>query len=328
MPTRFARARVFNLTLGDVHPEGLSFSWHSRHLSEAMGASVRFVGHLTNDPALLDNETELAEYHSVNNKQNLGHNPRSSVQTGWLIVEYPDFPEDLTGSFVEDGNIFLGEVVAAILSFFQRRRILIGIVRFTSSQRYIIAMPPFFAGEWIDSVAYGPEALSPLHLEEGLVAALAQYEKMDDERKGRTRMLLARYNELLNLPYVHERTEGLWRIVEAIGRIVPRSPKATSEYRRLLAICGAKSSSNLELLVAALVHYGAKYSDDDVRDAREFRNHATHEYLDPKLSNWPSLVSSFYFLQRCADRMIAAELGLQSFPITDAGFTIIQNRVL
>jgi hypothetical protein len=30
-----------------------------------------------------------------------------------------------------------------------------------------------------------------------------------------------RYNELLNLPYVHERVEGLWRIIEALGDSVP-----------------------------------------------------------------------------------------------------------
>jgi hypothetical protein len=62
-----------------------------------------------------------------------------------------------------------------------------------------------------------------------LASALSTYDALLDESKGRIRMLLHRYNELLNLPYVHERVEGLWRIIEALGDSVPLTPQAQAK---------------------------------------------------------------------------------------------------
>ena len=209
MSRRTADARVFNLSFGSVRKDPIRFSWVSDRLSQKQGKPVQFDAELANSAELFDAEGQLAAHHTVANKQSLAHNFRAAAQTGILRVLYDDFPSDLTYEYVEDGNIFLSEVISPILSFFQRRRILIGTVRFMSGEKGIYAMPPFLAGEWIDSVAFGPITIEISDIEPALSRALEHYATLADDRKGRVRMLLLRYNELLNLPYVHERVEGL-----------------------------------------------------------------------------------------------------------------------
>lgn len=328
MTRRTAEARVFNLSFGNVQNNPIRFSWVSDRLSHRLGKLVQFDAELTNSAELFDAEEQLANYHTLENKQSLAHNFRAAAQTGLLRVSYDDFPSDLTYVYVEEGNIFLSDVVSPILSFFQRRRILIGTVRFMSGEKWIYAMPPFLAGEWIDSVAFGPVTIENAEIEPALSRALQRYANLTSDNKGRVRMLLLRYNELLNLPYVHERVEGLWRIIEALGHQVPKSPAIDAEYQRLLPICGAKQSPNLRLLLSALMHYGIAYSDAEIKESRSFRNHATHEYLDPALTSWSSLADSFRFLRCSVDKAIALELDLTGMALKDPAFSIIQNRVL
>lgn len=328
MSRRTVDAPVFNLSFGSVRNDPICFSWISARLSQRRSQTVQFNAQLTNSLKLFEAEKQLAAFHSLANKQSLGHNFRAAAQTVTLHVSYDDFPSNLTYEFVEDGNTFLSEVVAPILSFFQRRRVLIGTARFTSSEKWIYAMPPFLAGEWIDSVAFGPETLEHADIASALVDALQKYDSLPDDGKGRVRMLLLRYNEVLNLPYIHERIDGLWRIIEALGKNISLTPTIENEYKRLLPICGAHKSQNLEIIIRALIHYGIEYSDDEVRDSRKFRNHVTHEYLDPALPFWETLPKTFRFLHRCVDKAVATELGLSNFSINEAAFTIIQNRVL
>lgn len=325
---RTAKATVFNLSFGQERPNGVRFSWRSQRLSALLNKEVQFHASLVNDADCLKAEKELANYHSIASKQDLGHNPRATAPTGWISVDYEDFEPDLTYRFVEDGNLHLSEVVAPILSFLQRRRVLFKLVKFTSSKQLVIAMPPFLAGEWIDSVAFGPEAIQSTDLEGALVTSLTTHAAMDGVSQRRIGMLLSRYNEILNLPYIHERVESLWRIVEAVGRVVPSSQLADNEYRRFLQILQIRKSENLQLLIAALAHYSLPYTDDEVLDSRTFRNHVMHEYLDPALQNWPSLTTTFHFLQRCVDRIIWTDLGLSGVAIQDAAYSVIQNRVL
>jgi hypothetical protein len=76
----------------------------------------------------------------------------------------------------------------------------------------------FSPGEWIDSVSFGPPAVDFQDTETALSSALSTYSTLLDDSRARIRMLLRRYTEIMNLPYVHERVEGLWRIVEALVR--------------------------------------------------------------------------------------------------------------
>jgi hypothetical protein len=294
-----------------------------------MRCEVEFFAELVNNAQFLDAENQLTAFHSLENKQNLGHNFRAAAHTGDLLVTHLDFPSGLTYAFVEQGNLFLSEVVAPILSFFQRRRILFSTARFTSSEHFILAMPPFLAGEWIDSVSFGPPAVAFQDTEAALDSALSTYATLLDDSKARIRMLLHRYNELLNLPYVHERVEGLWRIIEALGASISMTPEAQCEYARLLPLCGVQQKSrNLKHVVAALVYYALPYQDSDVKESFEIRNLSMHEYLSPRLLSCSTLPQCFNFLYRCVDHAIAKELGLSGLALKDAGFMIIQNRVL
>jgi hypothetical protein len=325
---RATDAKIFNLSLGHVLHQGIEFSWVSPELSELTGRAIEFYGEIVNNPELFDAENQLAAHHSMENKQNLGHNPRASTQTAILHLRYGDFHPDHTYAYVENANGFIQYVVAPILSFFQRRRVLISTARLMSSQKWVYAMPPFLAAEWLDSVAFGPEAIATPSLATSLVTALSTYERAQPVVQGRIKMLLQRYNELLNLPYVHERAEGLWRIIEALGSRVDITDRSRDEYRRLLRIIGIRASSNLALLLHTLSHYEISYTDTEVIESRQFRNHATHEYLDPLLLNWETLPACFGFLQRCADQAILGELGIGRSELRAALFQIIQNRVL
>jgi hypothetical protein len=215
-----------------------------------------------------------------------------------------------------------------MLSFFQRRRILFTTARFTSSERFVYAMPMFMAAEWIDSVSFGPPAIDYQDTESALTSALSTYDALCEESKGRIQMLLHRYNELLNLPYVHERVEGLWRIIEALGDSIPSTTQAAAEYNRLRSVCGVQQSRNLRRAVSALVHYGLAYDDAEIKESFEIRNISMHEYLNPALLHSPKLPNSFRFLYRSVDRAIAKDLGLSNFALKDAAFSIMINRVL
>jgi hypothetical protein len=96
-----------------------------------MRCEVEFYAELVNNVQFFDVENQFTALHSLENKQNLGHNFRAPAHTGDLVVNYLDFPAGLTFAFVEQGNLFLSDVVAPILSFFQRGRIFFGIARFT-----------------------------------------------------------------------------------------------------------------------------------------------------------------------------------------------------
>lgn len=329
MANRSVECRVFNFSFGSVRADPICFSWRCPELASLTKSEVEFSGELFNQDELFNGENQLAAFHSLENKQNLGHNFRAPAYTGNLRVTYRDFPAVYTYHYVERGNLFLSEVVAPILSFFQRRRVLFGTARFTSSEHFVLAMPAILAGEWIDSVSFGPELIDFQDTGSALTSALTTYATLLEKLQGRVRMLLHRYNELLNLPYVHERVEGLWRIIEALGDAAPWTPQAETEYNRLRAFCGVtQQSRNLKRAVAALVHYGLSYNDAEVKDSFEIRNLSMHEYLNPALVSDPTLPHCFYFLHRCVDRAIAKELGLSGFALNDAAFMIIQNRVL
>jgi len=328
MSYRRAECRVFNLSFGSLRADPIRFSWRSQELTALTQFEVEFSAELLNNAELFNAENQLTAFHSLENKQNLGHNFRAAAQTGNLHVTYPDFPARYTYGFKERGNLFLSEVVARILSFFQRRRVLFSTAQFTSSEHFILGMPAFLAAEWVDSVSFGPPVIDFQDTDAALTSALSTYEALSEECKGRVQMLLHRYNELLNLPYVHERVEGLWRITEALGHSVPLTTQARDEYTRLLPVCGVKGSRNLERTVSALVHYGISYRDEDVKDSFKIRNRSMHEYLDPRLLSDSTLPQSFNFLHRCVDQAIAKELGLSAFVLKDATFWIFQNRVL
>ena len=328
MQYRSVESRVFNFSFGSARAEPIRFSWRCQQLTALTQFDVELSAELLNNAELLNAENQLAAFHSLENKQNLGHNFRAPAQTGYLRIAYPDFPANYTYPFVELGNLFLSEVVAPILSFFQRRRVLFSTARFTSSEHFVLAMPPFLAGEWVDSVSFGPPVIDFQDTDAALSSALSTYDALSEKSKERVRMLLHRYNELLNLPYVHERVEGLWRIIEAMGHSVPMTPQAQNEYNRLLPVCGVQQSRNLKRAVATLVNYGIPYGDADVKESFEIRNLSMHEYLNLRLLSYSTLPQCFSFLHRCADHAIAKELGLSAFALKDAAFWIIQNRVL
>jgi hypothetical protein len=57
-----------------------------------MRCEVEFFAELVNNAQFLEAENQLTAYHSLENKQNLGHNFREPAHTGNLLVTHLDFP--------------------------------------------------------------------------------------------------------------------------------------------------------------------------------------------------------------------------------------------
>jgi hypothetical protein len=96
MAQRSAESKVFNLSFGSLRTDPIRFSWHCDDLDQMMGRKVEFWGELLNDAESFNLEDQLAGFHSINNKQNLGHNFRAAAQTGRLLIKHDDFPADHT----------------------------------------------------------------------------------------------------------------------------------------------------------------------------------------------------------------------------------------
>jgi hypothetical protein len=62
-----------------------------------MRCEVEFSAELFNHAELLNAENQFAAFHSLENKQELGHNFRAAAHTGYLRVTYIDFPAPDTG---------------------------------------------------------------------------------------------------------------------------------------------------------------------------------------------------------------------------------------
>lgn len=318
---------VLNLSFGRLIDKPYKFNWHFKELSPLIGGDANIEFELFNVAQQLENERELEKYHSLYNKQKLNYNPRASRQTGVLRVTYPDFKAEYSYQFTEQVGAFLHDVIAYMLGFFQRRRIIFGTPRLTSTEQFVYAMPPFLAGELIDSIGYGAPLIAYVDTECCMVKALNAFSKLSNANKDTILMLLRRYNETLNLPYTYERFEAFWRIIEALGNDATHTPAINLEYKRLLDVLKINRSLNLKSVVAAMRTYGVSYTDKDLIESRKGRNDIMHDYLDSSIIHDSSMADNFRFLKESVEFIIASMLSLDTSMIIKHNYTIIENRV-
>lgn len=321
-------AYILNLSFGKVLDKPYKFRWSFKELSNLIGEEVNIEFELFNTVDQLENEKRLEKYHYINNKQNMEYNPRYSLRTGTLTVIYPDFPPEYAYPFTEQVGMFVHKVLAYTLGFFQRRRVIFGTPRLTSTKLLVYAMPPFFSGDLMDSNGYGTPLIAYEYTENYLINALNNFSRLSTD-KALILMLLKRYNETLNLPYTYERVEAYLRILESLGKKMPNNP--TIEDKRN-AICilrrNGKKSDTLRNLIAPIVEYNLEHTDKDINDSFDFRNRVVHEYLNPGLLNDPSINRLFPFLAKCIEHSIVSLLSLDRSKIINSGYTVINNRVL
>lgn len=318
---------ILNFFFGKVLNEPISFDFTFNELKDINGDSANICFRLKNNSEIFPVEKDFAEFNSISLKQEVGHNFHAAVHTGNLEVAYSRFKIEDSYLYTETVNLFLQNFISYLLTFFQRRRVIIGIVNLKCDKPFF-SFPPFLAGEIVDSIGYGEPLIPYDKTDKYLNESVKCYAGLDYSEKTKIEGLLVRYNETLNLPYTYERSESFWRIIESLSDINLNSNQQI-EYDRIKNLIGIRNnreSNNLKKFIKTLVDYGIKYADQDVKDAFIFRNYTIHEYLNINKIN--SAASPFLFLNKCVEIIIISLLKIDKDDYMEPSFTIVQNRVL
>ncbi|MBD2085957.1 hypothetical protein NDI49_27725 [Trichocoleus sp. ST-U3] len=320
---------VYNLFFGCLVEQPIKFDYTFTNLKDINGQQAHVFFELFNDRDHFPVEKDFLEFNSLENKQKIGHNFRACANTGYLRIIYPYFDSDDSYAYTEKVNLFLQLFVTYLLTFYQRRRVIFGCPKLTSGDRIILTIPPFAAGEFIDSIGYGEPLVPYSATQECLTNAIATYANFNELEKKHIEMLLMRYNETLNLPYSYERVEAFWRILEALGNSENFSEHENEEYERIKAVIGIKKNSGtLKKFLKTLIDHGLTYTNDEIKDSFDFRNKTTHEYLNSSIVEEPYLSSVFRFLNICIELVILSILKIDRHHYVEPSYSLIQNRVL
>jgi len=319
---------LLNFFFGCLVEQPIKFDYTFTNLKDIDGQQAHVFFELFNDQECFALEKQFIDFNCLENKQKIGHNFRACANTGYLRIIHPSFDSNDSYVYTEQVNSFMQYFVAYLLTFYQRRRVIFGCPKLTSGERIILAMPPFLAGEFVDSIGYGEPLIPYSATHECLTKAISTYTNFNDIEKKHIKMLLMRYNETLNLPYSYERVEAFWRIIEALGDIQNFSQEENQEYDRIKAVIGTRKSGTLKKFIKTLIEHGLTYTDDEIKDSFDFRNKTTHEYLNPIIVQEPYLPSVFRFLNICIELVILSILKIDRHHYVEPSYSLIQNRVL
>lgn len=320
---------ILNFFFGEVLSAPIKFRFSFPELKDFNNNISEIIFEIYNDDHYFPVEKEFLEFNTVAKKQEIGHNFNACAQTGIVKVNYNSFKSDNSYAYTEHVGMFIQHFLSYLLTFFQRRRIIIGVPRLTSGDKFILSMPPFFAGEFIDSIGYGEPLISYKDTQNCLNSAVDKYSRMSEDERKHIRMLLVRYNETLNLPYSYERIEAYWRIIEALGDSKLMNDAQQKEYNRIRNVIGMqKESGNLKSFIIALSDYNLSYTDDEIVNSFNFRNKTIHEYLNPDILNDTSISNIFRFLNKSTEKILLSSLNIDIKYYREGGYTLIANRVL
>ena len=322
---------ILNFFFGEILETPIEFKYTFNELKDNEGNEAELVFELYNDDYHYPIEKEFREFNSLEKKQEVGHNFKACAKTGIIKVKYSSFNSDDSFAYTEVVSLFLQNFVSYLLTFFQRRRIILGIHHLRSGDKFIYSMPPFLAGELVDSVGYGEPLIPYKDTQICLNSAIEKYSNATEDEKKNITMLLLRYNETLNLPYSYERIEAYWRIMEALGETNYLTQNEQREYARIKSVIGMRpnrESGNLQSFIKTLHEYNINYTDDDIVNSFDFRNKTIHEYLNPDIVKEPYLSSVFRFLHRSIEIIILNTLNIDTQFYNEGSYTLIENRVL
>src|SRR4051812_14302333 len=122
-------SRIYNLSFDGLFDPGSVRGIENYRLgltSTLSGFDVTVNILLSNDQESWDNQQRLADYYTSANKQTLEFNPRLSLCTGFLEVEYRDNLDTTTLLAATDELNSDIAMFSLIFSFAQRRRVIIG----------------------------------------------------------------------------------------------------------------------------------------------------------------------------------------------------------
>lgn len=324
---------VANISLGQVLEAPLSWRLDLEELRDLVGGHFDSRGieiELFNSPEIFVNEGHLAEYHGFNNKQTAEYNPRGSLNTALIKVSCDDFEgEELMWRIHYSVNSFLGNFLAGFWGFLQRRRIAIGCVNLIpqNSQFFWLAGTGY-AGEFLDSTGWGQIAIPVNELQNATEQAIRHYLDQDGPAREKVVILYRRYNDILHLPYAYERFDGLWRIVECLGKEYQLSEEHAREFRDLLVAVGVPNGSKtLKFFFSALKRSGKGYNFEEIGRVFHYRNRSTHEYLSKSVIDDRDLSENLHFMNDLVDLLVLRESGVAHVGFIPARFHLIMNRV-
>lgn len=316
---------ILNFFFGKVLSKPISFQFTFKNLRDINKVTVTIYFNLKNNESIFLMEEEFKKFNSIEEKQQIGHNTHAAAHTGLIEAIYPKYQLKDSYIFSETVNVFLQNFIAYLLTFFQRRRVIVGILDFSYSKERM-SFPPFLAGENVDSIGYGEPLISYDNTNVCLSRSIETYVKCNTSQTEIIEGLLIRYNETLNLPYSYERSEAYWRIIESLGNESLNSSQK-KEYERLKKYIGIKKQSgNLKKVISTLINHQIEYSDNNIKDAFNFRNTSTHEYLNIKKIS--SSQDPFVFLNQCVELIILSKLNIETKYYMKQSLLIVQNRVL
>lgn len=328
MLNEYKETYVLNFFFGEVKKKPITFVYTFKGLANNESNNSTILFELINTEEQFHIENDFRKFNSIGNRQNIGHNIHACAQTGHLRISYPSFHSEKSYEFTERIHDFLQFTVAYILTFFQRRRVVFGCPALTSGERQILAMPPFFAADYVDSVGYGEPLIGYDQTECCLNSVINKYEICDRDEQDKISMLLIRYNETLNLPYTYERVESFWRILESMSE-AGLNDTVQLEYERLKTFIGVKDNSKaLKKFVNTLMSYDINYTDELIDKSFKYRNKVIHEYLNISIIREPYLGEVFLFLNEAIEKVILSRIGLDCTHYRMPSFTLINNKVL
>lgn len=296
---------------------------------QVKGNKLKIYCKLSNNNKYLEAEKHFLEFNSELNKQEIGHNFKAAVNTGILTIIYPDFLPIQTIEVDTAINDFLQYEISYILTFFQRRRVILGMIKVEPSERFVRSFGNYNKGELVDSVGYGEPLISYTDTQICLTKAVNYLSSLLQNKKDVVLMLLLRYNETLNLPYSYERVESYLRILESLSKLKPLSNEEEQEYLRLKNFIGIQGNSKtLKLIIKTLMDFNVPYSEGLIKDAFEYRNLSTHEYLNRDLTMKSYLGDIFKFLNKAVELVILSHLNIEQSFHKESTYSLIINRVL
>ncbi len=318
---------VLNLRFGRVLDTPISTSWR---FEDAHRTTPPFPVHfsLLNSDDEFQREQEHETRNSQGNRQTPGFNHRACVRTGTLRVSYPDYNEQYANIYSDWVSSFIRTTYSLVLTFFQRRRVVVNHVHIRPRRSQAILLGMGMAASWVDSVSHGPLTVPVEQTGIRLTQAMTHLSSVSEEDRNTAGMLLLRYNESLNLPYAYERIESFFRILEAFGATLGAPSCNDAEYTRIKSVLGVRrNSATLRKFVDGVLHARTNYTDQDLQ-CFHYRNQLTHEYLSPSVVTHPDIGRTYRFLQACVDSLVCVQLGLRPTDIQRARYSVIDGRLI
>jgi hypothetical protein len=311
-----AIAAIYNLSFPILFPQGEVSGIRNYVLSRTSnwaGQPVVIDLAITNDSDGWENQHKLADYYSLENRQRRDFNPRYSLRTGFLSVDYSsDLAPETASAATNEINEDL-ELLALLWSLAQRRRVVIDPVSIAVQRA--MPIPLLFAGDLVDTCGFNEPLIAPAHI-------WAFYDRFRIHSGYALQNLflsnqMRRHLATFMTPYLDERIDALWKICESVGKrlmqVEPASDAMTAAkdaYKAAVVVGPVhREAKSLQLVGAALHRFGITPNWLELNSIRSLRNSLAHEFIYDKALNSEPWLQQYAFMDDMVERLLLSEVG-------------------